>query len=247
MDFSFGVITDGKQDANLQLVVESVRNLNIPKYEIIIVGKTLISGNDIYNIDFDENEKNAWITKKKNLITKFSNYENIVYSHDYVTFHENWYEGFLNFNSHTNYSVCMNRIINLNGDRFRDWLINPFEVSEELRLILSLRPEGLSKPGYACILPYWVTNLTELMYISGTYWVAKKDVMMEFPLNESLLWGQGEDVEWSNRIRNKYKFSINANSAVLLIKQKEEYFIEADQYITDKLIKYHNNKYIKKK
>jgi hypothetical protein len=31
----------------------------------------------------------------------------------------------------------------------------------------------------------------------------------EIPLNENLLWGQSEDVEWSQRVRNKYIFSCN--------------------------------------
>jgi hypothetical protein len=56
------------------------------------------------------------------------------------------------------------------------------------------------------------------MYISGSYWVAKKDVMLEFPLDESLSWGEGEDVLWSKQVREKYKFNMNTNSSVFIIK-----------------------------
>jgi hypothetical protein len=66
------------------------------------------------------------------------------------------------------------------------------------------------------------------MYFSGSYWVAKKEVMEEFPLNEDLLWGQSEDVEWSKRIREKYNFSINENSKVKLLKYKYPIFFNCN-------------------
>ena len=62
------------------------------------------------------------------------------------------------------------------------------------------------------------------MYISGTYWIAKKRVMEEFPLNENLFWGQGEDVEWSKSVTKKYNFSINPNSIVKLMGYKDPLF-----------------------
>ena len=42
--------------------------------------------------------------------------------------------------------------------------------------------------------------------------------MEEFPLDENLVWGQGEDVEWSKRVREKYDFNMNTNSTVRIIK-----------------------------
>jgi hypothetical protein len=44
--------------------------------------------------------------------------------------------------------------------------------------------------------------------------------MEEFPLNESLKWGQGEDVEWSQRVKSKFDFSINPNSIIRLLKPR---------------------------
>ena len=65
-----------------------------------------------------------------------------------------------------------------------------------------------------------MTHLSKYMYISGAYWVAKKQIMEEFPLDESLVWGKGEDVEWSKLVREKYNFSFNRNSSVKFLKQK---------------------------
>jgi len=48
--------------------------------------------------------------------------------------------------------------------------------------------------------------------------------MLEYPLNENLIWGKGEDVEWSIRIRRKYNFKMNQFSKVKLLKQKDKVF-----------------------
>ena len=69
-----------------------------------------------------------------------------------------------------------------------------------------------------------MTHLSRYMYISGAYWVAKKNIMEEFSLDENRLWGDAEDVDWSIRVREKYNFSMNINSTVHLSKQKDRVF-----------------------
>jgi hypothetical protein len=59
------------------------------------------------------------------------------------------------------------------------------------------------------------------MYISGSYWVAKKDVMLEFKLDENLCWGQSEDIVWSKQVSQKYEFTMNTYSVVKLLKYKD--------------------------
>jgi len=216
MKFTFGIITSQNDVLNsLALTINSIKDLNIPNYEIIIIG-----GNDNYQSDnlrvhsFEENPNGGWITKKKNLITKYARYENIVYLHDYLIFDKDWYKNFLNFGN--DFKICMNRIINLDETRFRDWTLWA-KSAEEI---------GIPNPYY--LIPYNIKNLSKLMYFSGSYWVAKKNVMEEFPLNEDLFWGQGEDVEWSKRIREKYNFSINENSIVRLLKYKNPAFFNCN-------------------
>jgi hypothetical protein len=60
--------------------------------------------------------------------------------------------------------------------------------------------------------------------------------MTEFPLNENLLWGQSEDVEWSLRIREKYDFSMNKHSSVQLLKYKDRAFDESDELTIEQLM-----------
>ena len=44
--------------------------------------------------------------------------------------------------------------------------------------------------------------------------------MTKFPLDESLSWGESEDVVWSKSIRDKTKFKLNTYSKVKFSKQK---------------------------
>ena len=79
------------------------------------------------------------------------------------------------------------------------------------------------------------------MYISGAYWVAKKDFMTKNKLNEQLLWGEGEDVEWSKRVRKKIEFDFNELSTVKLLKEKEVIFKEIDDEKLKEIIDYDQN------
>ena len=190
MDFTFGIITGGNNDDMLNEIISTIENENIPNYEIIIVGSSKISKPNVRVIQFNESVKSMWITAKKNLITRESKYENIVYFHDYIKLNEGWYEGQLKAGN--DFKVRMDKIINLNGERFRDWCIWPHNDN---------KMDGFIER--ECLIPYDIIHLSKYMYISGAYWVAKKDVMLEFPLDENLIWGQGEDVLWSKQIREK--------------------------------------------
>ena len=224
MNFTFGIITNN-EGKFLNQVIKSIEALSIPQYEIIIVGSADVTAINTRIIYFDESIRKSWITKKKNLITKEAIYENIVYLHDYIVFDKDWYNGFLRYGS--DFKICMNPIINLDGTRFRDWSLWPHNNNFMDKIIESNRQ---------CLIPYNMTHLSQYMYISGSYWVAKKNVMLEYPLNENLLWGEGEDVEWSIRIRKKLKFSCNSFSHVHLLKQKDRAFEIADFEMIQKLM-----------
>ena len=225
MNFTFGIITNNNANKFLEKIIDSIERLSIPNYEILIVGNTNISANNTRIIFFDESLRKSGITKKKNIITNEAIYENIVYLHDYILFDKNWYEGFLKYGS--SFSVCMTPILNLDGTRFRDWSIWPHNNNFMDKVVLSNRQ---------CLIPYDMSHLSPYMYISGSYWVAKKIVMLRYPLDENLSWGEGEDVEWSLRVRKRIQFSCNSFSQVHLLKQKDRAFEIADSEMSQKLI-----------
>lgn len=224
MKFTFGIITAGTSDESLNLVIDSIERQNIPEYQILIVGNSQVSRKNTFIIPFDESVRPGWITRKKNIVTVNARYENVVYTHDYVVFEDDWYEGFLKFGD--DFKICMNKFVNPDYSRFRDWVIWPHNDNFMDSIVL---------PNRECLIPYDMTHLSKYQYISGTYWVAKKQVMEDHPLDDNLLHCQGEDVEWSKRVRYTYDFSINPYSTVKSLKFKDPAFNVAGEETIQKL------------
>lgn len=213
MNFTFGIVTNGSE--LITGVIDSIRSLCLDNYEILIVGNyNKEISRDINYIQYTDTSESGDISTKKNIISKNSQYENIVYLHDYVALNEDWYDGFLKFGD--NFNVCMTKIINLDGSRYRDWCLWCYDANKYV-----------SKNHY--LIPYDITNVSNMMYISGAYFIAKKRFMLNNPLCDKLKWGQGEDVEWSMRARLSTDFVINPNSSVRLLKYKERYFDETTE------------------
>jgi len=242
IQFSFGIATDGSITACNRLIdiFSSIKKLNIPNYEIILVGQksTICSHRphienefNIKIIDFNESMKSGWITRKKNLITNHAKYDNIVYSHDYIIYDENWYNGWKIYGDQ--YHACMNKMINIDGSRYRDWTIyadHEFAGAEQY--------SGWNRQKLENLIPYEETDLNRYQYFSGAYWVAKKSIMQEIPLDENLVWGQGEDLVWARSFRKKYKFSMNPHSSVKLLKFNHVVFSEMSPETLRKLKEY---------
>lgn len=222
LDFTFGIITNGSNDPIIDLIISSIEQNNIPNYEIIIVGKTNVSKPKTTIINFDETVKPLWITKKKNIIAKHAKYENLVLLHDYIVFSKYWYNGFREFGNDFNF--CINKIINQNGKRFRDYTIRPNAIFE-------INPSFLEK----ALLPYNFINtlkINKYLYISGAYYIIKTKLALEFPLDENLVWLQEEDIDLTTRLHNAgHIISCNPNSIVYFYKDKEQ--MKWEQLIDD--------------
>lgn len=266
MNFTFAICTslnkvkDGKlffdKDAipRIHKIIDDIEKLKILNYEILISGLNFIDRKNtkvikyegkydnipsLNSLGFEGNftEEGGWfpghITAKKNYMTKYAKYENIVFSHDYVTYDEDWYDGYLRYGD--DFGVCCNRVLTLKNERYMDWMIWPFNNSKLDKIV-----SGGVKSGHfgrECLLPYDITNLSKYMYVQGSYWVAKKEVMLKYPLDESKVWGMGEDVEWSMRYRSSSKniFSINNRSTCKLLKEKKSVFKECSSEVVEKL------------
>jgi hypothetical protein len=223
MDFTFGIITSSNSNNYINQIINSIVQNNIPNYEIIIVGNVKMKETDkITVINFDENIKPGWITRKKNIIVKKAIYENIVLLHDYVILDENWYRGFLKFGN--NFEFCVTKIINKNGVRFRDYTLFPYEV-DYLNLFYSPGKDIDSYFNNNCLLPYDFVNTiktNKYMYISGAYYIIKKNIANKYLLNENLVHCRGEDVEYSKRLHeNGIIIKCNHFSSVHFLKYKD--------------------------
>lgn len=180
-------------------------------YEIVVIGgNSCIHNLPIRHIPFDEAQKpKGWITRKKNILTAEATYETIVYAHDYFRFDDGWLNSWEKFIQTTPFDVAVNRIHNLEGTRHSDWVVDPY-------LLWDMYPELFWKY-WEVSLPY-EQNYTKIQYISGNYFVAKKAFMNQYPLNEELLWGDSEDIEWSKRVRQHTTFAINLDATATIQK-----------------------------
>ena len=242
MNFTFGIVTysghDGKDNLNkVNNIIDAIENENIPEYEIIVVGDFAGERKNTRVIKFDETVKKGWITRKKNIITEEAKHDIIVYTHDYIAPVKGFYRGWTKFGD--DWDIAMNVVINGDGTRYRDWVVldDPRVKPGWVQLEPWCPPEGKIRHGRSFFPSYGYRD-TKHMYISGGYWVAKKKVMEEEPLDEDIVWGQGEDVEWSDRVREKYKYVMNTHSAVKLDHYKDpilpvfDYQIMSQRYVT---------------
>jgi hypothetical protein len=198
--WTFGIVTGFEDRQRLDEIINSIRNLSIPEYEILLIGgggnEFSNSAEDLRVIDFDESQKSKWITRKKNILAAEAKYENIVLMHDYHVFDKDWYVNFKSFG--TDWEICSCPQYLITGAR------NPMEWS------LWDKPDH----GRAWSLDYDDWSQTQYMYISGGFFIVKKHVLQEEPLDESRGWNEEEDVEWSMRVRNKYVMKCNGGSVV---------------------------------
>lgn len=199
MQITFGIVTDYSNPEQLNEVLDSIHSLNIPEYEIIVVGgrSELYSKNTLH-IKFDESTKPGWTTRKKNLICESAKYDNIVLMHDYYLFDKDWYVNMEQFSKDVPWDICSCQQLLITGKRhFTDWVVwdDPFY------------------PRYSA-LPYDEWSRAPYMYVSGGFYMVKKQVALDNPLNENLIHGQAEDVEWSLRVRDKYRIVCNGGAIV---------------------------------
>lgn len=145
------------------------------------------------------------ISHKKNIASREARFDKLCVMHDYVALRPGWREGFETFGS--DWNVAMTVVLNADGSRHRDWMCwnHPRIATGKGRI-------------EACLMPY--DSYTRYMYISGTYFCVKRDFFLLYPLNERLFWGEGEDVEWSLRVRDRTRFRMNTKASVQYLKLK---------------------------
>jgi hypothetical protein len=195
MNFTFGIITAYDDLQRLSDIIDSIRELKIPNYEILVMGNdTYLPTDDTTYVDMSS--EHQYVTNKKNRIAEMAKYDNLVILHDYYLFDKDWYTGYETFGDE--WDVCSNPQYLINGKRhFTDWVT-------------------WDHPDY----PRW-TSLdydnwleTKYMYQSGGYMLVKKDFLLKYPCKQNMLWGTAEDVEWSLRMRDHADWKCNKLSKV---------------------------------
>lgn len=210
MKFTFGICTAG--DIDVTELISNIVSLQVPEYEILIIGGN-VNTDIVYqgkiigrHISFDETVKPAWITRKKNMLAQEAKYENLVLLHDYYRFVPGWYTGWNTFGNE--FDVAVNIVQNPDGSRFADWLLNP-----------ELYDRTFGFKSHKWLIPYNI-SCPKIQYISGGYFLVKKDFLLQHPLDENRVWNECEDTEWCERIANHTTMKMNTNSIVKVTKPK---------------------------
>lgn len=208
--FSFVIITDGRNRVILEKCIDSILKecKSRVEFEIIIVGPIQkISWAEQESVTIlnyiDGNVLPGWITLKKNIGVYKSRFDTVIVLHDYIEFVTGWFNGFKDFNAlFPDWDVLLNRVEFLDGRRTRDWII------------------GWDDKEYGpALVPYEVQS-PKYQYINGTYFIVKRRFYIENPLDDRLRWAEGEDVEWSRRIRDSSRILFNSKSTVRFLKPK---------------------------
>lgn len=193
--WTFGIITNGKKLKQIEKILKSIRDQNIPNYEIIICGtyKAPIKKDTNY-IPFNEKEDLGWTTKKKNLICEAAQYENMLIMHDRISLHMDWFKGMKRYGNDFDVLSCK---VLYNGQRSYDWLTTAYPY-EDIRSTWYLG-------GY---LNYSDTD--KWVYVDGGMIILKRSVWKQVKWDENLFWGQREDVKLSHDfIKAGFKIEFN--------------------------------------
>lgn len=192
-NISFIIVTAGNKDNSINQIIDSIEILSIPKYEVIVVGglTTTLARLNTTHIPFNESilPTLPYLTKKKNLGVANSKYDVVVVMHDYYVFDPDWYIEFTKFG--LDWDICVHTSLHIaeqGNIRANGWRVDYVPGYPEL-------PHGMCIPwDIDCLIPY--------MPIQGAYWVAKRQTMIDNPLNENVeLSGSAEsDIEWSSRV-----------------------------------------------
>lgn len=221
---SFIVPHDTNYDSNskeyIRILLDSIHSQNIPNYEVILVGDYAVDHPNVVCEKFDESIKPGWITRKCNLGVELAKYETIAFVRDYMRLWPNWWKGFEKFG--WDWDVCMTPILNTDNRRYRDWCVFDSECSPfggEWTMVEPFCPTGRLIKGKPFIPAYTWSHIPS-MYISGQYYVAKRQFMKENTYNENLVLCQAEDVDWFQRVRHKIRYKLNPYSICKLQKEK---------------------------
>lgn len=174
--WTVGIITNGKRDDWVMGVIESVRKLKIPHFEILIVGNTgpeIIKQKGVRFIHFTEKDDKGWITRKKNVICENARYENVLVLHDHLRPDANWYRGMEKYGNY--FEIVTFRIISAAET------ILPWDVASRTRWPYTLDARD------------WDKNAS----VGGSYFAIKKSVALMVRWDERLFHFEGEDFRFS--------------------------------------------------
>jgi hypothetical protein len=113
----------------------------------------------------------------------------------------------------------MHRVLNADGSRYRDWCV----IYNDAWMDPPIDFEEPSEIHPGRMMNYTTRGHERWQYYSGSYFCTKRKILLDVPLDETRIMGQGEDVQWSRLVYKKYGsgvFTMNPYASVKLLKYK---------------------------
>jgi glycosyltransferase involved in cell wall biosynthesis/radical SAM superfamily enzyme YgiQ (UPF0313 family)/Tfp pilus assembly protein PilF len=196
--WTFGIVTNGQRNIWVDELIASILNQNIEEFEIIVCGAYENARMyPITHLSFEGDENRGWITRKKNMIISRASKHNLCLLHDRMRLDSEWYKGIKRFGTDFVLQYC--QVLSI--DRQTVHNSATVAIAEQGKVVMCNLPNGIKQQG---------------MWIDGAQIIGKTRALKENPLNEELLIGEGEDVEWSRRVIAKgLEFKFNPHSHLL--------------------------------
>ena len=225
MKISFCITTAGTAVDTLNKSIETIIQECEQKceYEILVIGgkQNDISFDGVRHIEFLDDPTKGFLPKRKNFLAKEAIYDNIVMMHDYLALQIGWLDGFIKFNiENPDWLACVNRIQNINGKEFRSWCA-VFQDAYRTPIDNQKPPLHL---GLGRKINPRIKTWGRWQYYSGAYFIVRKRIMLDSPMDETLERHQGEDITTSRQWYQKYGskiFAWNPYSTIKFLKPKD--------------------------
>lgn len=187
--WSFGIITNGKKNKEIERLIASIIYQKIPNYEILICGPFENVNNHEYLTILDdivaiEDEIRAPICAKKNKIIYAAKYNNLCILHDRFFLPDEWYLRFKDYGNFFDF-LCL-PTVSANGIRFKvDWMkfcspvTRSFSFANRSMTYNQWSPEQI---------------------IQGGVILGKKHWIEQSMLDERLFWEELEDMHFSKHV-----------------------------------------------
>ena len=194
--WSFGIVSDGRKNERILQLIHQISLFQIPEFEILICGPSPSDTLPVYVKVIDDNlcytDKRIPISKKKNLIIKRAQYNNLIIMHDRMSFPANWYKKMCLYGNY--YDLLCTPIVNeeKHSNRMIDWTIYTYTsfIQNKIERFIPHRTSLFYNE--------WSKNI----YINGGFFQVKRHFVLEEPLNPNLYWGEKEDTDFSIRLYN---------------------------------------------
>lgn len=198
--WTFGIVSDGRKNERILTVIETIRELNIPNFEILICGPapSAVLPGYVKVIDDSSYYKDIRIPlcKKKNAIIDNASYNNLVIIHDRINFDKYWFQQVVQ-----------------SGNYFDAFI--PAILDEDTKTQHVIDLDSFDGPIVKYHIPIFTKRWTPTLYMDGSVIIVKTNIAKQIHLSGYLHWGEYDDIDFTRKLKdNGYIITVNHNVVV---------------------------------